>query len=243
MRRIKLAAYDVMAPLVGLLTINLIVLTVWTVISPLEWVREVSDRDRFRRPVESRGGCESDNALPFVIILVVVDIGALILAAYQSYVARGIATEFAESEYIGKAIACMLLVSFVGVPTVIIVSGDPRARFFVTASIICVLCTAVLLFIFVPKIHAYRKKSFNRKSLIQKSARKRAILGLESSPPSSPDPIDQNGDIFSSGGIKILSRPQDIERLNNENMNLRSENQDLIRQVSELRSLTSGNPP
>jgi len=78
----------------------------------------------------------------------------VIFASYHSYRARGIATEFAESDFIGKAIACMLLVSFVGVPTMIIVSDEPRARYFVMTSIIFVLCTAILLFIFIPKAWA-----------------------------------------------------------------------------------------
>ena len=55
----------------------------------------------------------------------------------------------------------MLLVSFVGVPTMIIVSDEPKAKYFVLTSIIFVLCTAVLLFIFIPKVLATNRGPSN----------------------------------------------------------------------------------
>ena len=87
MRRIKLSAFDVMSPLIVLLALNLVVLSVWTAVSPLEWTREVTVEDMFGRPIESRGYCTSDNFLPFAVILLVMDVGALIFASYQSYLA------------------------------------------------------------------------------------------------------------------------------------------------------------
>jgi hypothetical protein len=106
MRRVKVTARDVMAPLICLMALNFIMLTLWTVLSPLTWVREVITVDEFGRSTESRGYCRSDNSLPFVIALLTVDLGALVFVSYQAYMARNISTEFAESEYIGKAIAC-----------------------------------------------------------------------------------------------------------------------------------------
>lgn len=149
-RRIKVNVSEVMTPLIVVMFLNWAVLVTWTAISPLQWNREPTSFDAFDREVSSRGYCTSDHFLLFVIILLVIDLGALSVAAYQSYLARKISTQFAESEYIAQN--CMLLVSFVGIPTMIIVSDEPRAYYFVMASIIFVLCASVLLFIFVPKI-------------------------------------------------------------------------------------------
>jgi hypothetical protein len=106
---------DVIYPLIGLLLLNVAILVVWTVHSPLEWTREVVDSDVWGRVTESRGSCTSENVRPFAISLVVLDIGAFCVVCYQSFLARHIATEFAESESIGSAISAMALVSFVGV--------------------------------------------------------------------------------------------------------------------------------
>jgi len=169
MRRVRISAMDVMSPLIVLMVLNVIVLVVWTTVSPLHWLREATAVDVFGRTIESRGYCTSDHFLPFVIILVAMDIGALVFTSYQSYVARAIATEFAESEYIGKSIFCMLLVSFVGVPTMILVSEEPRAHYFVLTSIIFVLCSSVLLFIFIPKLLAVAQRSHGSSQTISRT--------------------------------------------------------------------------
>lgn len=162
-RRVQVKVVDVIWPFVVLLVLNLVVLSAWTAVSPLEWEREITEIDRFSRSIESRGFCRSHDSLAFIILLVAMNFGALVLVAYQSYLARSIATAFAESEHIAKAIVCMLLVSFVGVPTILLVSEDPKGHFFVVTSIIFVLCLSVLSFIFVPKILRTRKKSKNRR--------------------------------------------------------------------------------
>jgi len=156
-KRVKVTTYDVMKPLIGLLLANFVVLISWTIFSPMRWTRETDAWDSFGRPISSRGYCTSDRPHVFLWILILVDLGALLLSSYQSYLARNIATEFAESEYVAKSVACMVLVSFVGVPTLLLVQGEPRARYFVIASITFVLCFAVLLFIFVPKAGFARK--------------------------------------------------------------------------------------
>ena len=171
MQRVKVSVADVMAPLVILMTINLIVLSVWTAVSPLTWEREDTGHDVFHRVIESRGQCTSDGYLPFVIVLLAVDLVAIAFTTRQSYMARHISTEFAESAHIGIAISSMLLVSSVGIPTVVLVSDDPKARYFVISSVIFVLCSAVLLFIFVPKMYISLKPKSNMMDAVKASIR------------------------------------------------------------------------
>ena len=140
-----------MKPLFVFLFLNILLLSLWSGISPLVWEREVSSVDQFNRTVSSVGFCTSEWYLPFAILLVVINLSVLIHAMYQ--------LEFSESEFIGKAIASCMLVCFVGVPVMVIVTDQPRAYFFVLASIIFILCSSLLLFIFVPKVQFHRNKN------------------------------------------------------------------------------------
>ena len=59
------------------------------------------------------GSCVSSTdaaggALPYVIILVLVNLSSAVLANYQAYEARNVNVEFQESKYIGLATASML---------------------------------------------------------------------------------------------------------------------------------------
>ena len=115
------------------LLLNFLLLSLWTGISPLIWTREVSSVDRFDRTISSVGYCTSEWYLPFVILLVVLNLSVLSYAMYQAYHARSISLEFSESEYITKALAACMLVCFVGIPVMVIVTDQPKAYFFVLA--------------------------------------------------------------------------------------------------------------
>ena len=220
-RRAKVTAFDVMTPLLTILVADTVVLITWTITNPLRWEREVTIEDAFNRALESRGQCTSDGYAPFVTILVVIDAVALCLAAWQAYQARGVATEFAESDFIARAIMIMILVSSIGVPTMILVEDDARASFFAMTSIIFTLCSSLLLCIFVPKIKASLRGDFNAKAAIRKS-----IIRAP--------PLDMSDSDSSSGqgsGIKIVSNQQ---VLSSENDKLKSEITELKRQIAQM---------
>lgn len=54
-KRIKVTARDVIKPMAALLSLNIIVLTVWTVVDPLHSEIEVLNTDAFGRPTETQG--------------------------------------------------------------------------------------------------------------------------------------------------------------------------------------------
>jgi hypothetical protein len=171
------------------------------------------------------------------------------LASYQSYLARRISTEFSESEYIGKAIACILVVSFVGVPTVILVSEEPRAKYFFLTSLIFVIATSVLLFVFVPKILTRRKadrcsiRNAIRESTLNVSQQLRGNFVLQTPQDTSGSFqfAAQSSDLDSSlgSGVKILSRPEDVQEITKENEKLKSQLADARLRLSELQGLVS----
>lgn len=145
------------------LVLNLAVLIPWTFIAPLEWTRQVRDStDSFGREVESYGSCTNADALPFVVVILVLNVGLLLLANWWAYQSRNIETEYHESRYIGISMASVLQAWCMGVPILIVVWDNPSAKFFVEAGIVFVTALAVLLLIFVPKVLAIRSERIQR---------------------------------------------------------------------------------
>ena len=154
---IHVTTFDILGAFVVLFGVNFIVLLSWQLVAPLEWTRVDRDStDIFDRTVESYGICTNDGALPFVVVIVVMNIGILIVANWWAYLARNIETEYHESRYIGIAMASILQAWGMGIPILIVVWDNPQAKFFVEAGIIFVTAVAVQLLIFIPKILAVR---------------------------------------------------------------------------------------
>jgi hypothetical protein len=157
-QRIQVTARDVMIPLIVLMGSNLLILTLWTVLDPPYWEREVLEVDQYGRPSETRGFCTSDHNEAFLYPLVAVNGIALVLALWQAWVGRGITTDFSESKYIAMATACIFQAIFMGVPILIIAGENSTAQLFVFTTIVSVICFSILLLIFVPKIMAIHSK-------------------------------------------------------------------------------------
>ena len=138
-RRVKIEAKDVMVPMLVLLGSNVLILALWTALDPLYWDRYVVGYDLFGRPNETRGHCYSDNWLPFLLALAVVNGGALVVAIHQAWIARRISLEFAESEWIARVMNTIFMVAFVGGPVLVIADEDPRAFYFVFTALIFVV--------------------------------------------------------------------------------------------------------
>lgn len=137
--------------------INVSVLTAWTLVSPLVWVRVpvTSNVDSFGRYPDSFGSCyrtaNKNYRYVFLIGVSLVDVVALVFANYQSYLARNIPTDLSESFYVALSMAGLLEAYFLGAPILFIVRDNPTAFFLVFSILISIVCLAILLPIFVPK--------------------------------------------------------------------------------------------
>mmetsp|Transcript_33075 Transcript_33075/g.69613 ORF Transcript_33075/g.69613 Transcript_33075/m.69613 type:complete len:271 (-) Transcript_33075:28-840(-) len=188
-KRLTVTAIDVIKPMIALLMLNIVVLSVWTAIDPLQRQTIVVTQDSFLRDVETFGVCSSDHQPIFLATLAVINLGSLLFALFQAYKARNISTELQESSYIFVAMILILLVSFIGIPVIIIARDNVSAFYFVMAGLIFVVCTSILLLIFMPKVIALRKKSST-------STRRETSVG--------------------SAGVMILSTPMDKAELEEE---------------------------
>jgi len=188
--------------------------------------------------VETSGSCSYDGSLPYVVALIIVNLGALLFAIYEAYQARNISTEFAESEYIMKAVVSMLLVCFIGLP-VVMIAEEQVARLFTFTGIIFVISMSLLGLIFMPKIKFHLDKQTDR-TLPNKSsnANPGSVGSVYSSPYSS---AGNNGrknlnhqharnPIYRDFGMEIVDRSNSLKRLEIENVKLRKQ---LNRQQSQ----------
>lgn len=154
-RRVELKARDVLWPFCVLLSVNTVILTVWTVADPLLWKRiEKSD-------TESYGICTADTESSTwkvcFSLVVLCNFVALILVNWEAYKARKMNTEYSESKFIALSMLSYLQLFLVSIPTLFLVPDNPRASFFVRSMIIVGLSMSVLLVLFVPKVYAWWK--------------------------------------------------------------------------------------
>lgn len=86
--RVKVSAYDVLAPFAVIFGSNVIVLACWSAIDPLTYQRLSGDgTDFWNREIESYGACRSDLALAFLIPLAVINFATLGVACWQVRIA------------------------------------------------------------------------------------------------------------------------------------------------------------
>ena len=151
--RVRVTETDVLPPFVLLLTCNIIVLTCWTVLDPLTYIRQEHDgTDYWNRAISTFGSCRSDNALPYLTSLAIVNFSVVAIACWQAIQARNIKSEFSESKYIGLTVASLFQAFLTGIPVAAVVRDNPRAFYVVLSLIIFLLSMVVLLLIFLPKM-------------------------------------------------------------------------------------------
>lgn len=198
--RIKVTAKDVIGPYMVLLAVNVIVLSCWTAIAPLVYDRFYhAGTDSWNREISSYGLCHSASDakggfVPYLVIIGVVNVGVLILANIQSYQARSIRTEFSESKYITVIMVSMLQAFAIGIPVILLVWDLPQVFFMVLVCLISVICFAVLLFMFLPKIVILKeKKAQQKKKEERQSARNGGATGSSGNDPSTATSEDDDG--------------------------------------------------
>ena len=98
---------DVIVPFFVLMSLNTLILALWTAIDPLTYQRkELEGTDGWNRPIASIGVCQSENhGIAFLIPMAIINASVLLLANWQAYQARMIQSEFSESKYIVSVIS------------------------------------------------------------------------------------------------------------------------------------------
>lgn len=183
--RAKVETKDVIGPFLGLITCNWVVLLCWTFIDPLKYERDfLPGTDFWNRDIASAGSCQSENPTIYLVLLGlreycnmsyqdavhflrrstvfgflyrIVNLLVLAIACFQAFKARNIQTEFSEATYIGLAMFTLAQAFLSGIPIAVVVRDIPAVYYLVLTFLLFLLCMAVILFIFLPKISLQKK--------------------------------------------------------------------------------------
>lgn len=121
------------------MALNLIALICWTAIAPLVFNRTTKDgTDPWNRAIGSYGHCGSEDpgaSVPYLVVIRIISMSALVIASCQSYRARKIRTEFNESFYY----IAMANASFCKCPLFVSPSFSSREKVLVLTSSFCAL--------------------------------------------------------------------------------------------------------
>lgn len=166
-QKMVVATRDVLAPFAVLLTLNVIVLGAFTILSPLSFIRkDHAGMDAWNRVISSYGTCDSRRySWPYLTVLVLINTSALLFALLQAYQARSIQSEFAESHYIAIVMSSLLQIVVIGVPLLFLVQTQPVALYVLKVAIVFLVSVVVLFCIFVPKMwHVHGKPKLRREA-------------------------------------------------------------------------------
>lgn len=193
---------DVLLPFAVLFGLNVIILSLWTALDPLSYVRlDHPGTDGWNRTISSYGTCKSEHVIRYLIPLAVVNLSVLVIANWQTYNARFIKSEFSEKRYVGFAMASLLQSMLVGVPILYVVRQSPQAYYLVLSFTIFVVSMIILLVIFVPKIVISHQRINNEEQLriVQNSIRRSSSL----SPRRQLEALHDSAGTPSSGRLNI----------------------------------------
>jgi ABC-type branched-subunit amino acid transport system substrate-binding protein len=168
LQRSTVLAKDVLWTLIVLTLINVFILTLWTILGPLEWRRvEVDNRDQFGRSMETYGVCRSSNGLSviFLALLVLFNFLTVAFANFQLYISRHIPSDFNESYYIALTMTSLLELFLIGLPILFLVSENPAADFMVRTVLVCFCCCSILGPIFASKLRVGKNRPLDTNAM------------------------------------------------------------------------------
>mmetsp|Transcript_58974 Transcript_58974/g.70975 ORF Transcript_58974/g.70975 Transcript_58974/m.70975 type:complete len:262 (+) Transcript_58974:131-916(+) len=234
MKRIKVTHTDVIIPLFIFLSANILVLSLWTTLAPRSWERDVTRYDLLDRAIESEGKCGSEKSLPYTLTLAVINVSLLLLTMTQAYKAREISIEFAETKYIALAISICSLVCGVSAPFLFVsASSGNRVSFLFSSIVVLVISSALLLFIFVPKIRFAAKRDISSsikkvvQNFVKKERKERPVIPT----------ISTLNHQLEAEGLKVEMTPQKLKGLMIHEVEWKKEKMKYENRVRELEML------
>ena len=197
---------------------NILLLSLMSWLAPLEWQIVVTSVDLLRDvPSKRYGHCRYDcEQAPYLVVLVVINLGILVSAISQAHKARNLSTEFAESQYIFKALLSILMVLFICGPVFVMTVDNPNLHVFTGSAVVFIWSTMCLLWIFIPKIQ------YSREHKRQPPRSTLRISGLDGVSSLRAESAESGRSLENDPGERILSRLS-IKQLIRENDTLRLE--------------------
>ena len=152
-RRKVVKSHHVLAPFGVLMICTTCVLTVWQILDPLVWEREIINRD----PLETYGECQVDgNILAYIVPLGLLVAVITTSTAVYAWKLRDVQSELAESRWIFFGIFTHLQTWAIGIPIDIITDDTSReAGYMMFACLSFIFSTTMVGFVIWPKIYVW----------------------------------------------------------------------------------------
>jgi 7 transmembrane sweet-taste receptor of 3 GCPR/Bacterial extracellular solute-binding proteins, family 3 len=147
-RRVRVTVRETVSVVAGVLLVDIIILTVWTIVDPLHWERTTLTADKYGVSLTSEGHCTSKSWGAFALAIGIFHFALLCIACVMCYLSRGIPTRFSEGSYVSIAMVSNLQIFVVGIPLLIMLGTDPVSSYFVRVVIVWMNDLAVLGLIF-----------------------------------------------------------------------------------------------
>lgn len=163
MQRVTISFFSMLRVVLFALAVDLIIVIVWTLTNPLQYVRsdpsrEV-DEDAGVVTLESTGRCQSEDGdfWAFAGPLIGFHLSLVILTNALLYQVRHVTDRYQESKYVAFASILMFEILVIGIPVLVSVNDNPAVAHIVISGIIAINDIGILCFIFIPKILFQRK--------------------------------------------------------------------------------------
>jgi hypothetical protein len=171
-RRVKVRVRDVLWPFAALMSLNLIILTVWTAMFPRKWTKIPLPNDEYGGITAVQYTCfpQDETALGSNVcmyLLMLVSVVALALLNVESYRARNLPSEFNETSLIALTNLILLEAILISIP---LLAGSDHSRSAWTAVrgiLNFVICMGVLLPAFVTKVSNKEGGTDRRRVLVR----------------------------------------------------------------------------
>jgi hypothetical protein len=150
-QRITVSSREALVAFGTVLSTNLLLMLLWTLIDPLEFdIRFVEDEEW---KMYSTCSSQDGHSWIFLILTISINFFAMSLAIYEAYKARNISDDYSESKSLGIAIFSWIQILLVGCPVLFLIDEDNVApKYFLQVVLIFVCCMSMLLIIFVPLV-------------------------------------------------------------------------------------------
>jgi gamma-aminobutyric acid type B receptor len=165
MKRVAISAKETVLTAMVVVGIDVIILTLWTILDPLEWKRTTISTDNLGEILESEGHCQSESWYLYAGSIGCFHFIVMVVAMYLCYLARRIPDRIANGKYVAFALFSNFQIFVVVIP-VLIMLGSPleNTSFFVRSLAIWINDLVVLVLIFGNLIYQVHQHDIDERS-------------------------------------------------------------------------------
>jgi len=153
-RRQKRSNNIVILVIVSVILMNILLLSLWTALSPLAFKRVPISFDDFGQVTEAESECHTSEDKALMVVVVVFHILQYVAGAVLTCKARLIPGDFQESKGITISFFIQIQLIILATPVILAIEGqDPTTNYCVIALLIFLINTTIAIILFGPKIY------------------------------------------------------------------------------------------